>query len=348
MDRQRTEQRKRGASFSGAEILPRIIYELAGGKLIAIFRETADGDVKAGEEDKVESPAGWDADSARLLALLAQNIRLLRSQRGMTRKGLAKQSGVSLPHLARLESSQGNVSVVVLGKVAKALNQPVFRLFADEDTAAGDLSLITEFLKRRSPEQLDRIRRRLLAEFESHGDKAGRIALVGLRGAGKSTVGKELAEHLGRPFIELNKEVEREAGISLQEILNFYGQTGYRNLERRCLERLLVTHPKIVLATGGGIVAEPLTYEILLSSFYTVWLHAEHEVYFQRAMGQHDVRIAKPPLYREAMDNIRRTLESRDHLYRMADLDVDTTKLTVDEVVQRVVTQVQAQAAEPA
>ncbi|HET6720871.1 MAG TPA: helix-turn-helix transcriptional regulator [Rhodocyclaceae bacterium] len=304
--------------------------------------------MKAADEEKVESPAGWDADSARVLALLANNIRLLRSQRGMTRKGLAEQSGVSLPHLARLESSQGNVSVVVLGKVAKALNQPVARLFAEEDAAAGDFSVVMEFLKRRSPDQLDRIRRRLLAEFESHGDKAGRIALIGLRGAGKSTVGKELAERLGRPFVELNKEVEREAGISLQEILNFYGQTGYRNLERRCLERLLVTHPNIVLATGGGIVVEPQTYEILLSSFYTVWLHAEHEVYFQRAMGQHDLRIAKPPLYREAMENIRRTMESRDHLYRMADLAVDTTKLSVDQVVQGVIAQVQAQATAPA
>ena len=300
-------------------------------------------DVKARYEAKVDSSAGWDADSAGLLALLAQNIRLLRSQRGMTRKGLAEQSGVSLPHLARLESSQGNVSVVVLGKVAKALNQPVSRLFAVEDMSAGDLSVIVEFLKRRSSDQLDRIRRRLLAEFESHGDRADRVALVGLRGAGKSTIGKELADRLGRPFVELNKEVEREAGISLQEIINFYGQTGYRNLERRCLERLLVTHPRIVLATGGGIVAEPLTYEILLSSCYTVWLHAEHEVYFERAMGQHDMRIAKPPLYREAMENIRRTMESRDHLYRMADVAVDTTQLSVEEVVQRVLAQVQAQ-----
>lgn len=304
--------------------------------------------MKAEDEDKVDAPAGWDDESARLLGVLARNIRLLRSQRGMTRKQLAEHSGVSLPHLARLESSQGNVSVVVLGKVAKALNQPVSRLFAEEDAATGDLAVIIGLLRRRSPEQLDRIRRKLLTEFDAYGDKAGRIALVGLRGAGKSTVGKEVAARLGRPFVELNKEVEREAGTSLQEIINFYGQTGYRNLERQCLERLLATHPSIVLATGGGIVAEPATYEILLRSFYTVWLHAEHEVYFQRAMGQHDVRIAKPPLYREAMDNIRRTMEARDHLYRMADFAVDTTTLSVEEVVQRILAHVQAQAEAPA
>lgn len=262
----------------------------------------------------------------------------------MTRKGLAEQSGVSLPHLARLESSQGNVSVVVLGKVARALNQPVCNLFAEEGLLAGDLGIIVEFLKRQPATQLARIREQLFAEFEpTQVDKKGRIALIGLRGAGKSTVGRQLAERLGRPFVELNKEVEREAGVSLQEIINFYGQSAYHNLERRCLERLVATYPDLVLATGGGIVAEPQPYEILLRSFFTVWLHADPEVHFSRVMDQHDIRIAKPELYREAMDNIHRTLEARDHLYRMAVLEVDTTSLGVSAVVERVIEQLRAE-----
>jgi XRE family aerobic/anaerobic benzoate catabolism transcriptional regulator len=278
-----------------------------------------------------------DGQSARLLALLARNIRQLRGQRGMTRKGLAQQSGVSLPHLARLESSEGNVSVVILGKVARALNVPVSSLFAEDDQLGGDLGIIVEFLKRRPAEQLADIRERLFADFESgQAGRGGRIALIGLRGAGKSTVGQELAARLKRPFIELNKEVEREAGISLQEIINFYGQAGYRNLERSCLERLVATYPEVVLATGGGIVAEAPTYEILLSSFFTVWLHADPEVHFRRVMAQHDIRIAKPTLYREAMDNILRTLEARDHLYRLAAFELDTTPLPIGEVVDRV------------
>lgn len=291
------------------------------------------------EKVKNSSPsAGLEAEAAHLLAILARNIRLFRSQRGMTRKGLAEQSGVSLPHLARLESSQGNVSVVILGKVAKALNQPVYRLFAEDDMFVGDFGVIVELLKRRPAEDLEKIRIKLLAEFEPmHLDRADRIALVGLRGSGKSSVGKQLAEYLKRPFVELNKEVEREAGISMQEIFNFYGQSGYRNLERRCLERLLLTYPSMVIATGGGIVVESETYEILLASCFTVWLHADHEVYFQRAMGQHDNRIAQPPFYREAMDNIHRTMESRDRLYRMADFNVDTTHLSVEQVVARIV-----------
>lgn len=298
----------------------------------------ADLKVQAQLEHSDGQAAGLEADSAHLLAVLARNIRHLRNQRGMTRKGLAQQSGVSLPHLARLESAQGNVSVVILGKVAKALNQPVSRLFAEDDMSAGDLGIIVELLKRRPVEDLAQIRARLLAEFEPlHLNKADRVALIGLRGAGKSTVGKQLAAHLGRPFVELNKEVEREAGTSMEEILNFYGQSGYRSLERRCLERLLATSPCMVLATGGGIVVEPVTYEILLGSCLTVWLRADHELYFQRAMGQHDKRIAQPPLYREAMENIHRTMASRKHLYRMADCDVDTTHLSVAQVVERIV-----------
>jgi XRE family aerobic/anaerobic benzoate catabolism transcriptional regulator len=294
------------------------------------------GKVKVADADGTSASAG-DGESARLLALLARNVRLLRGQRGMTRKGLAQQSGVSLPHLARLESSEGNVSVVILGKVAKALNVSVSGLFAEDGQQGGDLGIIVEFLKRRPPGQLAGIRERLFADFEpGQFGRGGRIALIGLRGAGKSTVGQELAAKLNRPFIELNKEVEREAGISLQEIINFYGQAGYRTLERRCLERLVATHPEVVLATGGGIVAEPLTYEILLSSFFTIWLHAEGEVHFRRVMAQHDIRIAKPALYREAMDNIHRTLEARDYLYRMAAFEVDTTPLTVSEVVERI------------
>lgn len=289
------------------------------------------------EEKEAEATAGLDAESAHLLGLLARNIRLFRGQRGMTRKGLAEQSGVSLPHLARLESSQGNVSVVVLGKVAKALNQPLASLFVEEESLSGDLGIIVEFLKRQSTAQLARIREKLFAEFEPmQQDRDHRIALIGLRGAGKSTVGQRLAERLGYPFIELNREVEREAGISLQEIINFYGQSGYRNLERRCLERIVATYPAVVLATGGGIVAEPLTYEILLSSFFTVWLHAEPEEHFRRVMDQHDIRIAKPELHREAMENICRTLEARDYLYRMATYDLDTTPLDVDQVVATV------------
>lgn len=297
--------------------------------------------MSASEKGDEASPVGLNAESERQLAVLARNLRHFRAQRGMTRKTLAQQSGVSVPHLARIEGSQGNVSVVVLGKVAKALNEPLANLLTADDAMSGDLAVIVELLKRQPRSTLTRIREQLLAEHEpTAAEKNCRIALIGLRGAGKSTVGKRLAERLNRPFVELNREVEREAGLSLQEVITLYGQSGYRNLERRCLERLVASYPEVVLATGGGLVVEPLTYEILLSSFSTFWLHADPEIHFRRVMDQHDIRIAKPALYREAMDNIRRTLEARDLLYRMANYAVDTSPLSIDDVVGRIADQV--------
>lgn len=310
---------------------------------MCVCKKTADISVTAEQEeqdgqDKQGTAGGLDADSAHLLSVLAGNIRLFRGQRGMTRKNLAEQSGVSLPHLARMESSQGNVSVVVLGKVARALNQSVASMFAEPDQLSGDLGLIVEFLRQQPAGQLARIREQLFTEFQRAESARGkRIALIGLRGAGKSTVGKALAERLGRPFIELNEQIEREAGISVQEIITLYGQAGYRKLERRCLEELAIANPEVVLATGGGIVVEAPTYQLLLSSFYTVWLRADPEVHFRRVMEQRDARIATPGHYREAMDNIRNTLAAREHLGRMAALEVDTTPLTVEEVVERIV-----------
>lgn len=292
-----------------------------------------------------ETPQSFDAEaeSALLLGRLARNIRLFRGQRGMTRKTLAEQSGVSLPHLARLEGSQGNVSVVVLDKVARALNQPIARLFADDEQLGGDLDVIVEYLKRQPVERLANIREQFFAEAQAtDAPRHGRIALIGLRGAGKSTVGKALAERLGRPFVELNEHIQREAGLSVQEIITLYGQPGFRNLERRCLEQVVLNYPSVVLATGGGIVVEPKTYELLLNSFYTVWLRAEPEVHFQRVMAQNDVRIASPSHYREAMENIRQTLAAREPLGRMAAFSVDTTPLTVDAVVDQLVGQLPA------
>lgn len=309
--------------------------EMLEGRLAAVKISGMDDENFALPEASPQSNV-LEEDAVRLLGQLARNIRLFRGQRGMTRKNLAEQSGVSLPHLARLEGSQGNVSVVVLDKVARALNQPIARLFTDEDQLGGDLDVIVEYLKRQPKERLGKIREQFFAEAQaSNGPGHGRIALIGLRGAGKSTVGKALAERLGRPFVELNQNIQREAGLSVQEIITLYGQQGFRNLERRCLEEVVMNYPSVVLATGGGIVVEPNTYELLLNSFYTVWLRADPEVHFQRVMAQNDVRIATPSHYREAMDNIRQTLAAREPLGRMAAFSLDTTPLSVDAVVDQ-------------
>ena len=214
--------------------------------------------------------------------------------------------------------------------MALALNLPIESFLAGEEAPNADLTMIVEFLKRQTPERLALIRRQL---FDSH-DRAERVALVGIRGVGKSTLGPALAERLAVPFVELNREIEKEAGLAISEIFTVYGQHGYRVIERRCLERIIINHPKVVLATAGGIVAETATYEVLLNSFFTVWLKASPVVMFERVLAQHDARIASPELRAEAIENIERTLEARQHLYELAPASFDTSGKTVEQVVR--------------
>jgi XRE family transcriptional regulator, aerobic/anaerobic benzoate catabolism transcriptional regulator len=271
-----------------------------------------------------------DSESeSELHALLARRVRDARARRFMTRKALAQQSGISLAYLARVENGTGNISLSLLQRLALALNLPIETFLSAEKEPNADFAMIVEFLKRQSPERLARIRRQL---FGSH-DHAERVALVGIRGVGKSTLGPLLAERLGVPFVELNREIEKEAGLAVSEIFTVYGQQGYRVMERRCLERVTAQSPKVVLATGGGIVAEPATYEILLSSFFTIWLKATPESMFERVLAQHDARIANAELRNEALENIERTLEARRHLYELAPASFDTTGRTIDQIV---------------
>jgi len=243
-------------------------------------------------------------------------------------KQLAAESGISVPYLSRVEKGDGNISIAVLYKLAAALNVPAEALLSENERYGTDYALILELLKRKSPEQLREIRQWLVASGPQDAESqsaARRIALTGLRGAGKTTLGSAIAASLGLPFVELNGEVEREAGLSLNEIFSIYGQAGFRRLERRCLERVVETYPEVVLATGGGIVVEPSTYELLLHSFRCVWLYAQPEEHFRRVMAQHDVRIATPQLQEEAMANIVDALAARKKLYAMAHVHLDTT-----------------------
>jgi XRE family transcriptional regulator, aerobic/anaerobic benzoate catabolism transcriptional regulator len=260
---------------------------------------------------------------------LAERLRRARAQRFMTRKVLAEQSGISLAYLARLEAGTANVSLALLDRLARALNLPVESFVAPEDGASPELTMIVEFLKRQTPERLAQIRQRLLG-----GDReARRIALIGIRGVGKSTLGPLLAERLGMPFVELNREIEKEAKLAIGEIFTLYGQHAYRVLERSCLTRIIEQHPSVVLATGGGLVAESATYELLLTSFFTVWLKAKPRVMFERVLEQHDARIASAQLRDEAIENITRTLEAREPLYRLAHASFDTSGKRVAHVV---------------
>lgn len=276
---------------------------------------------------------------------LGQRVRRKRAARAMTMRRLAEESGISLPYLSRVEKGDGNVSIAVLQRLARALNVSMDSLLSDQDEYGVDYALIIELLKRQSPDSLREIRSQLVKNLGA-GNSAvtgvpQRIALVGLRGAGKSSVGPLLARALNMPFVELNDLVAERAGMALSEVFSIYGQAGFRRLERDSVEQVIAHYPQVIIATGGGIVAEPSTYELLLHSFFVYWLYATPEVHFHRVMRQHDARIATPALRDEAMANIVASFDARRKLYALAHAQLDTTNLTVEQASEQVFTRLQ-------
>jgi XRE family transcriptional regulator, aerobic/anaerobic benzoate catabolism transcriptional regulator len=257
-------------------------------------------------------------------------VRNARARRGLSRKLLAADSGVSERYLAQLEAGQGNVSILLLRQIATALNLPLAELLAEDSGYAAELTLTTQFLRQLPRQKLAAVRMQLVRDYgNARDERMKRIALIGLRGAGKSTLGAKLARALALPFVELDHEIEREAGTSLSEIFLLYGQAGYRRYERRCLEKVLEQSERAVIATGGSIVSEPGTYELLLSSCFTVWLKAAPEEHMARVVAQGDTR----PMAGndQAMEDLRRILDSRNMLYRQADVVVDTAGKSVEK-----------------
>jgi len=261
---------------------------------------------------------------------LGERVRGARAGRGITRKTLARSSGISERYLAQLEVGEGNISVLLLQRVARALDLPLGQLLDGADRAPAELALIEQVLRRLPAQTLSRVREQLVRDFGgAPADRLQRIALIGLRGAGKSTLGAMLARHLGVPFVELDREIEREAGTGLSEIFLLYGQQGYRRYERRCLENLLQQRPRCVIAAGGSIVTEPGTYDLLLSTCYTVWLRAAPEEHMARVIAQGDTRPMAGN--QQAMDDLRRLLDARAMLYAQADRIVDTAGKSVED-----------------
>jgi len=269
------------------------------------------------------------ADSA-FLQVLGERVREARARRGMTRKILARDSGISERYLAQLEAGRGNTSILLLQRIASALGLPLAELAREDGNRAVERALIDSFLDRLPAAKLAEVRAQLLRE---HGgavtDRRKRIALVGLRGAGKSTLGRLLAKERGVPFVELDREVETESGTSLSEIFQLHGQQGFRRYERRALERTLDTHEACVIATGGSLVSEPGTYDLLLAICFTVWLKAAPEEHMARVAAQGDYRPMAGN--RDAMEDLRRILSGRARLYGQADAVVDTTERTIDQ-----------------
>jgi XRE family aerobic/anaerobic benzoate catabolism transcriptional regulator len=213
---------------------------------------------------------------------------------------------------------------VLLRRIAKAMSVPVAELVDDRPEREVEQVLLEQFLERLSPAERAEARDVLLSHFggPSSEDRRGRIALIGLRGGGKSTLGRLLAEKLEVPFIELDREIEKQSGMALSEIFEMFGQQTFRRLEFAALEKTLADNPRFVLATGGSLVTEPATYELLLTSCLTVWVRTQPDLHMNRVIEQGDLRPMAENA--RAMDDLVSILKSREPLYAKADRIIDT------------------------
>jgi XRE family aerobic/anaerobic benzoate catabolism transcriptional regulator len=268
------------------------------------------------------------------LEALGQRVRTMRALRGMSRKVLAKVSGISERYIAQLEGGKGNVSIVLLRRVSNAMGAHLEDVIPTAEPAP-DWAVIRDLLRKATPAQIAQARDVLAGGSDStqRRNSFSGIALIGLRGAGKSTLGKMLAKKIGWSFVELNKEIEAQNGLSVAEIIALYGQEGFRRMEQAALTQLLARKELMVLATGGGIVSEPLTFDLILSSFYTIWVKADPEEHMARVRGQGDLRPMADD--RSAMAELRNILVSREPLYARASAVVDTAGLSVDAAAAR-------------
>jgi XRE family aerobic/anaerobic benzoate catabolism transcriptional regulator len=260
------------------------------------------------------------------LVALGNRVRGLRARRGMTRRAVSVAADVSERHLANLEYGEGNASILVLVQVASALQCSLAELIGDVTTLSPEWLLIRELLERRGEADL-RLARIALGELLGTGGAPGtvstRVALIGLRGAGKSALGQMLAEDLGFPFVELSREIEKFAGCSVAEIQALYGQNAYRRYERRAMEETIQIYPEAVIATPGGLVSDPATFNQLLSHCTTVWLQADPEDHMNRVLAQGDTRPMAAS--KEAMEDLKGILAGRAAFYSKAQLTLNTS-----------------------
>jgi XRE family aerobic/anaerobic benzoate catabolism transcriptional regulator len=275
-----------------------------------------------------------ETDKNPFLVALGDRVRSLRARRGMTRKAVAVAADVSERHLANLEYGVGNASILVLLQVAHALQCSLAELIGDVTTSSAEWLLIRELLERRDEATLKRVREAIGGLLGMGGANAGgasrstRIALIGLRGAGKSTLGHRLAEDLGFPFVELSREIEKFAGCSTSEIQALYGQNAYRRYERRAVEEAIQIYPEAVIATPGGLVSDASTFNLLLAHCTTIWLKATPEDHMRRVIAQGDLRPMADNS--QAMDDLKGILAGRAAFYSKAEFHLDTSAQPIE------------------
>jgi XRE family transcriptional regulator, aerobic/anaerobic benzoate catabolism transcriptional regulator len=280
-------------------------------------------------------PASPEEEKHPLLVALGERVRAVRSRLGLSRKAAAAAAGVSERHLANLEYGTGNASILVLSQISDALGCSLAEIVGDVTTSSPDWLLIRELLDHRDPAALRAVREAIGAMLGAGAARSARsplVALIGLRGAGKSTLGRMLADDLAVPFVELSRAIEEIAGCGVGEIQDLYGMNAYRRYERRALEEAIRDHAEAVIATPGGLVSDAATFNLLLANCTTVWLQATPEDHMTRVIAQNDLRPMAAST--EAMEDLRRILSGRAAFYSMAELKLDTSAKPLEPTFQ--------------
>ncbi|MGO8800672.1 MAG: helix-turn-helix transcriptional regulator [Roseiarcus sp.] len=280
--------------------------------------------------DVIHGGAGSERSDAvdAFIAAVGERVRKARQRKGIARRVLSELSGVSQRYLAQLENGGGNISIALLHKVAQALDHRVEWLVGEDDPWGSETAKFAELYRSATSEQRQKVMK-ILLPAQPEQMRRRRICLIGLRGAGKSTLGRRLGAELSLPFVELNRDIEEQSGMPVTDIMALYGQEGYRRLERQALERVVATSDAVVLAVAGGIVSEPETFAFLLRNFHTIWLKAPPETHMKRVFEQGDERpMAGNP---KAMEELTSILTSREALYARAESVVDTNGRSPDE-----------------
>jgi XRE family aerobic/anaerobic benzoate catabolism transcriptional regulator len=275
-----------------------------------------------------------EQEAAELIRVVGDRVRKARDLKGLPRRVVSEISGVSPRYLAQLEAGEGNISIGLLLKVAQALDLRIEWLVGRDDPWDSEGLRVADLFRAASSETRAQVLN-LLNPEPLEAMRARRICLVGLRGAGKSTLGQRAGAQLGLPFVELNREIEDHSGMPVNEVMALYGQEGYRRLEAQAVERVIATHESMILAVAGGIVAEPDTYNLLLSRFHTIWVKASPDEHMGRVRAQGDTRpMAGNP---EAMEQLKAILQSREALYERAHAQLDTTDSSEEESLENLI-----------
>lgn len=271
------------------------------------------------------------ASAVAFLAAIGAEVRRNRAKLGMTRRQLAQASGTSERYLAQIESGAGNPSVSVLRAIAGALDLTAAALLPESGTGPAAFGNVLDLLAQVPAAELPALLKdiELRAVHAEHADRARRIALVGLRGAGKSTLGRMLAQHLGWPFIELDRLVEEDYGASIPDLMEMAGTATFRRHERSALARVIAEREAAIVTTAGGIVANPETYSLLLRRSHTVWIKARPEEHMSRVMEQGDFRPMAQN--RQAMADLVAILDARRADYARAEVEIDTSGEAVEQ-----------------